>query len=86
MRDNMKALIRLEAQVPVKVFKGDIDFVAHCPIFDVASQGETPEEARQNLIEALTGFLITCYEMGTLSRVLKECGFTPDAFKYLDQC
>lgn len=31
-------------------------YVALCPEFDVASQGESVEEARQNLVEALELF------------------------------
>lgn len=32
-------------------------FVATCPELDIASQGETAEEARDNLIEAIEFFL-----------------------------
>jgi predicted RNase H-like HicB family nuclease len=32
-------------------------YVALCPEYDIASQGGTTEEARSNLIEALTLFL-----------------------------
>ncbi len=31
-------------------------YVALCPELDIASQGDTVEEARRNLIEALEGF------------------------------
>jgi len=34
-------------------------YVALCPEFDIASQGSTVEEARVNLIEALTLFFET---------------------------
>ena len=37
----------------------DDGFVALCPALDVASQGNSIEEARTNLIEALTLFLET---------------------------
>jgi predicted RNase H-like HicB family nuclease len=37
----------------------DDAFVALCPEFDVASQGMSIEEARSNLIEALTLFFET---------------------------
>lgn len=37
----------------------DDGFVALCPEFDVASQGDTIEEARENLREALELFLET---------------------------
>lgn len=32
-------------------------FVSTCPEFDIVSQGETVEEARLNLVEAVEGFL-----------------------------
>ena len=35
----------------------DDGFVALCPEFDIASEGASVEEARANLIEALTLFL-----------------------------
>jgi predicted RNase H-like HicB family nuclease len=38
--------------------EGDI-FVALCPEFDIASHGSSIEEARSNLIEALTLFFET---------------------------
>ena len=52
-------------------------YVSHCYPLDVCSQGDTEEEAANNLNEAVQIFLSTCYEMGTLNAVLKECGLTP---------
>jgi predicted RNase H-like HicB family nuclease len=37
----------------------DDGFVALCPEFDIASQGATIEEARANLVEALSLFFET---------------------------
>ena len=37
----------------------DEGFVALCPEFDIASDGKTIEEARENLIEALSLFFET---------------------------
>jgi predicted RNase H-like HicB family nuclease len=37
----------------------DDGFVALCPELDIASQGDSIEEARANLVEALTLFLET---------------------------
>ena len=51
-------------------------YVSHCDPLDVCSQGETEEEAINNLNEAIQVFLSTCYEMGTLNEVLIECGLT----------
>ena len=52
-------------------------YVSHCNPLDVCSQGHTEEEAATNLNEAIQIFLSTCYEMGTLNDVLKECGLMP---------
>ena len=42
--------------------------VALCPEFDIASQGESIEEARANLIEALTLF----FETSSLSEIARR--------------
>lgn len=73
----MRALLNFELKVPVEVYKGSTAFIASCAIFDVSSQGKTPVEAKKDLVEALTLFVTTCFEMGTLDEVRKECGFKP---------
>ncbi|MEN6438185.1 MAG: hypothetical protein ABFD97_06345 [Syntrophobacter sp.] len=65
----------LTARLPIQITKKPKWFVASCPAFDVASQGETEELAKKNIAEALTMFLRSCVERGTLDAVLKECGF-----------
>jgi len=52
-------------------------YISSCPILDVVSQGETEEEAKNNLVEAVTAFAISCFERGTLEKVLEQCGFKP---------
>jgi hypothetical protein len=42
---------------------------------DVHSQGETPEKAKSNLAEAISLFIVTSFEAGTLDDVLTKCGF-----------
>jgi predicted RNase H-like HicB family nuclease len=46
-------------RVTAIIEREDDGFVALCPEFDVASQGASIEEARTNLIEALTLFFET---------------------------
>jgi predicted RNase H-like HicB family nuclease len=59
----------------VEIFReGDL-YVAFCPDLDVSSFGETVEEARRSLREALEAFLEECETMGTLNEVLEEAGF-----------
>jgi len=46
----------------------DDGFVALCPELDIASQGSTIEEARANLVEALTLFFETASPSEILAR------------------
>jgi predicted RNase H-like HicB family nuclease len=52
-------------------------YVALCPELDVASQGETVEEARRNLIEAVELFLETADRTEISLRLHKEVYVTP---------
>ena len=54
--------------------EGDIH-VARCPDLDVSSFGDTVDEARDSLQEAVEAFLEGCELLGTLDEVLAECGF-----------
>ena len=49
-------------RVTAIIEREDEGFVALCPEFDVVSQGSSIEEARANLVEALTLFLETADE------------------------
>ncbi|MYB50402.1 MAG: type II toxin-antitoxin system HicB family antitoxin [Dehalococcoidia bacterium] len=54
--------------------EGDL-YVSRCPDLDVSSFGDTVEEARDALQEAVEAFLEGCELLGTLDEVLAECGF-----------
>jgi predicted RNase H-like HicB family nuclease len=71
--------IAMEFKVPARIRKKGKWFVSSCPLLDVHSQGHTRDEAERNLVDALTSFLISCYERGTLDEVLREAGFVPVA-------
>lgn len=74
----MTAKVHVEFTVPAEVRQEGAYFVAGCPPLDVFSQGETEESALVNLAEALQLFVESCYERGTLEKVLKDCGFKPE--------
>ncbi len=74
-----KASIQTIMHLPYAIDREDDLYVATCPILDVVSQGETPKEALANLVEAITLFIKTCQDMGTLGQVLADCGFVPAA-------
>ena len=59
----------------VNIWKEEGQFVAHAMPLDVMSAGQTVEEARTALDEAVHLFLATAADMGTLENVLREAGY-----------
>lgn len=59
------------------IFKEGEAFVSYCPELGVASCGDTVEDARQRLSEAVRLFLEESQRMGTLQDILQEEGFVP---------
>jgi predicted RNase H-like HicB family nuclease len=83
---HMKVLkVGLTFTLPVKTVKRRKWYESSCPIIDVHSQGETEKKAKENLIEALSLFFISCIERGTLDAVLRECGFKPGEYSSRNQ-
>ena len=56
--------------------KEDDIYVSLCPELDIASQGETPEEAKANLIEALQLFFEAASENEISRRLHNELEIT----------
>lgn len=82
-----------KVKLPVHLRKRKKWYLASCQVLDVHSQGTNQKIALKNLSEALSLFLTSCFERGTLDRVLKDCGFklakiqhkkNPPDQKYLD--
>lgn len=69
--------MELVFKLAIQVRKKKELYVSSCPALDVFSQGETEKKAVDNIKEAASLFLASCYERGTLEQVLKECGFKP---------
>ena len=59
------------------IFKEGEAFVSFCPELGVSSCGDTLEEARRRLVEAVRLFLEESQRMGTLEDILREEGFVP---------
>ena len=70
--------IQFNMKLPVVIVKKEKWFVSSCPVLDVVTQGRTLQQAKKNLEDALSLFLSSCYERGTLDAVLKQCGFVSD--------
>jgi predicted RNase H-like HicB family nuclease len=81
----MNATSRLDDQAEicdisftVHIFKEGATYVAHAPELDVSSCGDTEEQARKNIRDAVRGFLETSAELGTLEEILLEAGYMRD--------
>lgn len=59
----------------IEIFKENSQYVALAPELNVSSFGESKEEAKISLREAVELFLEECKIMGTLEEVLTEAGF-----------
>ncbi len=62
----------MQKQLTVIITHEDGGYVSLCPEFDIASQGESIEEARDNLREALELFFETASSEEILSRQHNE--------------
>ncbi len=65
----MKIFVRIE------IFKEDDVYVALAPELNVSSFGETIEDAKKSVKEAIEAFIEECERMGTIEDVLEESGF-----------
>ena len=61
--------------VRVEIFKEGDQYIALSPELNVSSFGDTPQEAKSSLSEAISLFFRECERMKTLSEVLEEAGF-----------
>jgi|GEM_PF-429605 len=61
--------------IRIEIFKEGEEYVALSPELNVSSFGETIEEAKLAIKEAIEAFMEECEKMGTLDGVLEEAGF-----------
>lgn len=67
----------------VQIWKERDQFVAHAMPLDVMSAGDSPEDARKAVDEAVRAFLDTLADLGTLEEVLTESGYRREQGKWL---
>ena len=65
----------INIEYTVHIWKEGSQFISHAMPLDVMSSGQSPEEARKALDEAVNLFLTTAADMGTLDEILEEAGF-----------
>jgi predicted RNase H-like HicB family nuclease len=65
----------IHIEYTLQIWKEGNQFIAHAMPLDVMSSGQTPDEARKALTEAVHLFLETAADMGTLDEILQEAGY-----------
>jgi predicted RNase H-like HicB family nuclease len=66
----------MNISVKIEIFKeGDV-YVGLSPELDVSSFGETIEDAKKSIKDAIVAFVEECQKMGTLEDILEESGFS----------
>jgi len=69
--------VYMRYKLTVLIEKEDDGYVALCPELDIASQGDSVEEARKNLAEALSLFFECASPQEVKERLLQEVYITP---------
>jgi predicted RNase H-like HicB family nuclease len=64
-------------QLTAIIEREDEGYVSTCPELDIVSQGDTVEEARMNLLEAVEGFFEAASQSEIERRFKKETYVTP---------
>jgi predicted RNase H-like HicB family nuclease len=67
--------IQLGGKIAVTFFREGKQYVAYAPALDLSTCGETFDEARKNLVEALHVYIDECAQRGTLARALESYGW-----------
>jgi len=65
----------MQLKLTIEMWQKGKWFIARCPELDIVSQGESKDEARQNLNEVIAIQFEQMVESGTLEDYLIECGY-----------
>jgi len=65
----------MDIEYTIHIWKEENQFIAHGMPLDVISSGQTPDQAKAALFEAVDLFLDTAEEMGNLDEILQESGY-----------
>ncbi len=66
----------------VHIWEESGTFIAHAMPLDIMSNGDTPDEARRALDEAVSLFFKTARDAGTLNEILEESGYVFDGSRW----
>ena len=65
----------MKIKLTEEIWKEENMYVSYCPELDIASCGETIEQAKKNLKEVILINIEESQKMGTFNKLLQEAGF-----------
>ncbi|NJL59482.1 MAG: hypothetical protein HC887_07410 [Desulfobacteraceae bacterium] len=71
----MAYLMPINLKLPIEFTKKKKWIVASCPVSDIFPQGDTEDDAKKRLSEALNLFLSSCIDRRTLNDILTETDY-----------
>jgi len=72
----MRTAIQAEFKLFGTIKRQDDWYIAYCPPLDITTQGRTVAEAKGNLKEACSLFMLSCFERGTFEQAMRELGWS----------
>ncbi len=70
-----KKAYNVNVNLPMQIIKEGNVYVAYCPVLDIATQGDTYEQAHKMFNELVKIFIDDLIERGTLEEVLLDLGW-----------
>ena len=64
----------MKIRLTEEIWKEGNMYVSYCPELDIASCGEDVQQAKKNLMEAVTINIEETKKMGTFEQLLEDCG------------
>jgi len=79
----MGKLVRtVSVNLPMQIFKEGQEFIAYCPALDISTSAPSLEEVQKMFSELVRIFIDEVIEMGTIDKVLTQCGWKKVAKKW----
>lgn len=69
---------KMKIKLTEELWKEGNMYVSYCPELDIASCGDSIEQAKKNLMELILINFEEAQKMGTFDRLLEEAGFVKD--------
>ncbi|MBI2097931.1 MAG: type II toxin-antitoxin system HicB family antitoxin [Candidatus Vogelbacteria bacterium] len=80
----MRKITFPDLSVTIQIFREGQTYVAHNPELNVSSCGDTLDQAKSNLKDALVGFLKSAQKLGTLEGILEEAGYVRNDKRWVE--